>query len=79
MKYEGVDLEFEPDALRAVVAKAIKRGTGARALRSILENIMTDIMYELPSKTNVTKCIITADTITSGKEPIFVIEERKSA
>ncbi len=79
MKYEGVDLEFETGALRAVVMKAIKRGTGARALRSILENIMTDIMYELPSKTNVTKCIITEETITSGKEPIFVIEERKSA
>jgi ATP-dependent Clp protease ATP-binding subunit ClpX len=79
MKYEGVELEFEPEALRAVVKKAIKRGTGARALRSILENIMTDIMYELPSKSNITKCIITEDTILSGKEPIYVIEERKSA
>ncbi|HLP17482.1 MAG TPA: ATP-dependent Clp protease ATP-binding subunit ClpX, partial [Bacteroidota bacterium] len=79
MKYEGVDLEFEPDALRAVVKKAIKRGTGARALRSILENIMTDIMYELPSKANVTKCAITEETITKGAEPMYVIEERKSA
>jgi ATP-dependent Clp protease ATP-binding subunit ClpX len=52
---------------------------GARALRSILENIMTNIMYDLPSKLNVTKCIITEETIISGKEPILVIEERKSA
>lgn len=78
-KYEGVDLEFEEAALREIVKKAILRGTGARALRSVVEGIMLDIMYELPSKSNVTKCVITKETVDKNKEPIYVLEERKSA
>jgi ATP-dependent Clp protease ATP-binding subunit ClpX len=78
-KFEGVDLEFEDSALQEVVRKAIKRGTGARALRAVVEEIMTDIMYELPSRSNVTKCIVTKETIDKKKEPIYVLEERKSA
>lgn len=78
-KYEGVDLEFEDAALRDVVKRAIQRGTGARALRAVVEEIMMDIMYEIPSKANVTKCIVTKDTVEKKKEPIYVLEERKSA
>jgi ATP-dependent Clp protease ATP-binding subunit ClpX len=78
-KYEGVDLEFEDSALREIVKKAIVRGTGARALRSVVEGIMLDIMYELPSKSNVTKCVVTKETVDKKKEPIYVLEERKSA
>lgn len=78
-KYEGVELDFENAALKQIVQKAMARGTGARALRSVVEDIMRDIMYELPSKTNVTKCIITKETVEKKKEPIFVLEERKSA
>ncbi len=78
-KYEGVELSFEDDALKQIVGKAIARGTGARALRSVVEEIMRDIMYELPSKSNVTKCIVTKETIDKKKEPIYVLEERKSA
>ena len=78
-KYEGVELDFESAALKQIVQKAMARGTGARALRSVVEDIMRDIMYELPSKTNVTKCIITKETVEKKKEPIFVLEERKSA
>jgi ATP-dependent Clp protease ATP-binding subunit ClpX len=78
-KLEGVDLEFEDAALREIVRLAIQRGTGARALRAVVEEIMMDIMYELPSKSNVTKCIITNDTVEKRKEPIYVLEERKSA
>jgi ATP-dependent Clp protease ATP-binding subunit ClpX len=78
-KYEGVELDFEETALQQIVAKAIARGTGARALRSVVEDIMRDIMYELPSKANVTKCVITKETVEKKKEPIYVLEERKSA
>ncbi len=76
---EGVDLEFEEGALKAVVEKAMARGTGARALRSIIENVMLDVMYQLPSRRNVSKCIITRDTILKSKEPVYLYEERKSA
>lgn len=76
---EGVELEFEEAALHAVVSKAMERGTGARALRSIIEEVMLDIMYHLPSRQNVSKCIITKDSILKAKEPIYLYEERKSA
>jgi ATP-dependent Clp protease ATP-binding subunit ClpX len=76
---EGVELEFEENALKMVVDRAMERGTGARALRSIIESVMLDIMYNLPSRHNVSKCIITRDTILKSKEPIYLYEERKSA
>jgi ATP-dependent Clp protease ATP-binding subunit ClpX len=76
---EGVELEIEDVALDAVVAKAVSRGGGARALRAIVEEVMLDIMYQLPSRQNVSKCIITKDTIVKSKEPIYLYEERKSA
>lgn len=77
-RLEGVELEFEDSALKGVVEKAIERGTGARALRSIIEDIMLDIMYQLPSRQNVSKCIITRETILKSKEPIYLYEERKA-
>jgi len=76
---EGVDLEFEDAALQSVVTKAVARGGGARALRAIVEEVMLDIMYQLPSRQNVSKCVITKDTIGKSKEPIYLYEERKSA
>lgn len=76
---EGIELEFDPFALDAVVKKAMERKTGARALRSIVEEIMLDIMYDLPEKEKVEKCIITKDVIEKGKEPIFIESETKSA
>ncbi len=78
-KYEGVELEFEEEALRAIVQKAMSRGTGARALRAVIEETMVDIMYNLPSRPNITKCVITKDTIVKKKEPMYLYEERKSA
>ena len=74
---EGVELEFEEDALVAVTKKAITKGTGARALRSILEEIMIDIMYKLPSKENVSKCIITKDVIYKKDQPVYIQESSK--
>ncbi|MBE2216839.1 MAG: ATP-dependent Clp protease ATP-binding subunit ClpX [Ignavibacteria bacterium] len=73
-RMEGVELEFEDDALMAVAKKAITKGTGARALRSILEEIMIDIMYKLPSKENVSKCVITKEVINKKDQPVYIQE-----
>ena len=72
---DDVELEFKRDALEAIVDKAIERKTGARGLRSIIEEIMRDIMFEIPSKTNIVKCIITKETVVNGTEPEVVINE----
>jgi ATP-dependent Clp protease ATP-binding subunit ClpX len=64
---DGVKLEFRKDALEALAEKAVKKGTGARGLRSILEELMLDIMYSVPSRDDVDKCIITKATVESGK------------
>jgi len=76
---EGVELEFDKFALDAIVTKAMERKTGARALRSIVENFMIDIMYEIPNRENLDKCIITKDVVEKGSEPIFIESDRKSA
>jgi ATP-dependent Clp protease ATP-binding subunit ClpX len=76
-RMEGVDLEFNKDALDSVVEIALSKKTGARALRSILENIMLDIMYKIPSKENITSCVITKEVITEKKEPVYLSENRK--
>jgi len=76
---EGIELEFDPFAVNAIVGKAMLRKTGARALRSIVEDIMLDIMYDLPEKKNVEKCMITGDVIEQGKDPLFLKADKKSA
>lgn len=77
LRMEGVDLEFSEDALDSVVDMALTRKTGARALRSILENIMLEIMYKLPSKENISNCIITKEVITERKDPVYLSDNRK--
>ncbi len=72
---EGIDLEFDPMALEAIVSKAMERKTGARALRSIVEDFMLDIMYDLPGKENVDRCIITRDVVEHSAEPIYLEPE----
>ena len=74
---DGAELEFEDAALRSIASLAIERNTGARGLRSILEEVMTDIMYELPSKKNVKKIIITEDAVL-GKSKPKIIKETKN-
>lgn len=76
---EGVELEFDKFALNAIVEKAMIKKTGARALRSIVEEFMLDIMYELPNRKDIDKCVITKDVVEKGKEPIFIKAEKKSA
>ena len=66
LAYEKVKLRFEPDALDALAEKAVAKGTGARGLRSIIESMMTSIMYELPSRHDVAECIITKETVETG-------------
>lgn len=75
---EGIELEFDPLALDAIVKKAMERKTGARALRSIVEDFMLDIMYDLPGKENVDRCIITKDVVEAGAEPIYLEPENGS-
>ena len=76
---EGVELEFEKEALKLIVKKAMERNTGARALRSIVETTLLDIMYDLPSKRNIEKCLITKNTVETGEEPVYIESEKKSA
>ena len=70
-RMDGVELEIQDDAVNAIANKAIELHTGARGLRGIFEKMMTDIMFELPSRDDVTKCIITKDTVENGAEPVL--------
>ena len=79
LEIDGVELEFEPDALEAIVDKAIERKTGARGLRSIIENVMTDIMYDIPSNEKIEKCIITKDTIQNNAKPKIIENPNKES
>ena len=72
-----VSLEFEQEALEALVQKAIERNTGARGLRSIIEEIMRDVMFDIPSNPKIEKCIITKATVEGKEEPKIVINENK--
>lgn len=76
---DGVKLRFQKDALRALAKKSIERGTGARALRSLLENLMRDLMYDLPSRNDVAQVTISAATVESGKAPTIRKIQRKKA
>jgi ATP-dependent Clp protease ATP-binding subunit ClpX len=76
---EGVKLEFSDEALKAVVSIAQKRGTGARALRSVIEEAMLNIMYELPSRKDVSECLITEETIVSHAPPIYGNSRERAA
>ena len=77
VELDGVELEFEPEALELIVDKAIERNTGARGLRSIIEEIMRDVMYDIPSNPKIAKCIITKETVADKVSPKIVIDENK--
>ena len=76
--YEGVELEFREDALRQIAKKAMERKSGARGLRSIMENALIETMYELPSIDYVRKVIVDGSVITEGARPLYVYEKDKS-
>jgi ATP-dependent Clp protease ATP-binding subunit ClpX len=70
--YDGAELVFTEDSLWAVADKALERETGARGLRSIIENALLDVMFELPSRRDVAKCVINRETIERGIQPTLV-------
>jgi ATP-dependent Clp protease ATP-binding subunit ClpX len=74
-EYEGVKLRFTDDAMLAIADLAIERKIGARGLRMILEDLMLDLMYDLPSLKKVRECVITREVVVSGEKPIMVIEK----
>jgi ATP-dependent Clp protease ATP-binding subunit ClpX len=76
---EGVDLVFEHDALEAIIDKAMKRGTGARALRSIMEGVLTDLMFSLPDDQKLEKVIVTRHTVEGKMPPMLIRSGEKQA
>ncbi len=78
LSFDNVELTFTDGALRAIAQEAIKRKTGARGLRAIIEEIMTDIMFEVPSKKNIREVIINEDVVINKSSPIYIYEDNKS-
>jgi ATP-dependent Clp protease ATP-binding subunit ClpX len=74
---DGVDLVFNPDALQAIVKKAVDRKTGARGLRSIMEETLQKIMFDIPSSQNISECIITREVVESGAQPTLNNQKKK--
>ena len=75
---DGVDLEFEPDAIEEIAKEAIKRKTGARALRSIVEELMLDVMYDVPTKEDIKKFTITKDMVVNrNKAELIKLPSKK--
>ncbi|MBQ9297711.1 MAG: ATP-dependent Clp protease ATP-binding subunit ClpX [Clostridia bacterium] len=77
VELDGVELEFEKEALEVIVDKALERSTGARGLRSIVEEIMRDVMFDIPSNPKIEKCIITKETAEGKEPPKLIINENK--
>jgi ATP-dependent Clp protease ATP-binding subunit ClpX len=75
LEIDEVELEFEEGALSEIAKKAIERKTGARGLRSIIEGIMLDVMFDLPSRDDIQKCIITKDTVIDNSLPKLVLKD----
>ncbi len=75
LDYDGVDLKFTDDAIKTIAELALKRKMGARGLRQIIEDLMLDLMYHLPSQKNVKECVITKDVVLNFAKPITLIEK----
>jgi ATP-dependent Clp protease ATP-binding subunit ClpX len=76
-QFDGIDLVFADESLGAIANKALERETGARGLRSILEETLLDVQFELPSRRDVKKCVVTKETIVKGLNPTLVTEAAK--
>ena len=77
LQMEGAELEIRPEALRAIARKALERKTGARGLRSIMENLLLDVMYNLPTEQNVTKVAIDENTVTKDSKPLLIYQDKQ--
>jgi ATP-dependent Clp protease ATP-binding subunit ClpX len=75
LEIDDVELQFEEGALTEIAKKAIERKTGARGLRSIIEGIMLDVMFDLPSRDDITKCVITKETVINNGVPKLLLED----
>ena len=78
LEMDNVKLEFEDEALKAIAKEALKRNTGARGLRSIIESVMCNVMYEVPSRTDVSKCTITKEAVLNSEEPHLTTVKAKN-
>ena len=76
---EKVRLKFTDDAVAAIAREAMKRGTGARGLRAVIEEVMLDVMYELPSLPGLKECIITREVIVNKERPILISEQKEQS
>ena len=76
-EYDDCILEFEPESLKAIAKKALERKTGARGLRAIIESAITDVMFDIPSRDDVEKCIVTKEMIAEGAKPELVLNPEK--
>lgn len=74
---DNIDLEFKEEAIRAIAERALKHNTGARGLRSIIEDIMLEVMYDIPSRKDIAKVIVTEDVVRKNENPLLVTRERK--
>ena len=74
-EYDDVSLEFEEGALEAIAKEAIKRNTGARGLRAILEQSMLEVMYDLPAKSHIKKCIVSKNVVLKGERPVMLLAD----
>ncbi len=73
LELEGIGLTFEPAALHAIAAKTLKRGTGARGLRAVIEDLLRDILFEIPSRTDVREVVVTEESVMNGVPPLLVL------
>ena len=75
LEMDNVSLEFDAEALDAIAKEAIKRNTGARGLRAIIESIMLDVMFEVPSRTDVSTCVVSKETVQNKITPVLTTKE----
>ena len=74
---DDIELEFEPKALDVIASKAIERRTGARGLRSIIESVMMDLMFDIPSRNDITKVVVTESIVTGTGQPDLYDEDNR--
>ena len=72
LEFDNVELQITDDALKAIAHEALKRGTGCRALRAIVEEVLLEVMYDIPSTPDIEKCVVTEDTVTKHAPPTLV-------
>ncbi|MHB1610380.1 MAG: ATP-dependent Clp protease ATP-binding subunit ClpX [Sulfobacillus sp.] len=78
LSLDNVELEFKEDAIRAVAREAMRRNTGARALRAIIEDIMLDVMYDMPSRNDIAKCVVTREVVENREAPLLVTTQDRA-